>query len=317
MFLQIANSGFPSDCSSESQKAAYVEGINKAMKWTSNEDTLKIAGVRDNVALRSFFKLLSNALLGKFGQDGSGRKYYVSVNNQQDLERCFWREDTIVADWAIMSPNCAELQLESKQQFNKIALKSNCVIAAHVTSYARIIMDKWLRNLLANNITVYYTDTDCFMFEMPKLATIPLPIGYAYGQFKDELASQVVKSFYTLGPKIYQLALENVATLSKETISKLKGFYVSSASGRAVVHDTLFQEFVEKYLANIDAEARLGQWQIKTTKNRQLKSIILQKVIRNSIFSKRVAFRGHSPPIYETMPYGYSEAMFLDLLNTL
>ena len=112
------------------------------MKWTSEEDKLNESEVKDNVALRSFFKLLSNALLGKFGQDSSGRKYYVSVHNQQDLEKCFWREDTRVTDWAIMSPYCAELQLESKQQFNKIALKSNCVIAAHVTSYARITMDK-------------------------------------------------------------------------------------------------------------------------------------------------------------------------------
>ena len=170
-----------------------------------------------------------------------------------------------------------------------------------------------MRALLSNNIIVHYTDTDCFMFEKQRGTKIPLPLGCAYGQFKNELPSQEVLSFNSLGPKIYQMTLQNMLTFSKETVSKLKGFYVSSLTGKAVVHDRLFEDFVEKYLANTDAEARLGQWQIKTSKNRQLRSVILQKIIKNSIFSKRVAFRGFHPPIYETLPYGYSAIMFFNL----
>jgi hypothetical protein len=179
--------------------------------------------------------------------------------------------------------------------------------AAHVTSYARIAMDKVFRQLEVLGISIKYSDTDSVIVALKRGQIFPLIIGQCFDQFKDELPGCVITSFYSLGPKIYQITYQKDGTF--HTITKLKGFYISSQRAKQVVHETIFQTFVENFLQGKHMEAKLGQWQIKTTKNRQLKSIILQKVLKNSLYNKRVAFTGQIHSL-DTLPYGYNSAMY-------
>jgi hypothetical protein len=106
---------------------------------------------------------------------------------------------------------------------------------------------------------------------------------------------------------------EDLVTKECKTLTKVKGFHISSQKGKAVLHDKIFQRFVEQYLQGEDAEAKLGQWGIKTTAQRRLKNVILQKVLRNSVFSKRVSFRGDVHSL-KTLPYGYSDEMYQNII---
>jgi hypothetical protein len=51
-------SGFPDNCEQEAEKQEYVADINKGMGWTLPEETVKVADVEENTALRNFYKLL-------------------------------------------------------------------------------------------------------------------------------------------------------------------------------------------------------------------------------------------------------------------
>jgi hypothetical protein len=114
---------------------------------------------------------------------------------------------------------------------------------------------------------------------------------------------------------MYQLTYKDHITGELHTMTKLKGFFIQSQKGREIVHDNVFKGFVEGYLRGEKMEAKLGQWQIKTTKSRRLKSTITQKVLKNSIFNKRVAFIGQEHSSTTTLPYGFTEKMYNDIFT--
>jgi hypothetical protein len=174
-------------------------------------------------------------------------------------------------------------------------------------------MDKIIRQLEDNNICIYYSDTDSVIFSLKRGHANPLIEGNCFDMFKNELPGCTIKSFYSLGPKIYQIMFRSDKDLSYQTITKLKGFYISSQRAKEVIHDTIFKTFVENYLKGVEMEAKLGQWQIKTTKNRKLKSIIMQKVLKNSLYNKRVAFTGKVSSM-ATLPYGFTNDMYQEFI---
>jgi hypothetical protein len=254
-------------------------------------------------------------LQGKFSQNNSERKTTITLSSQKELDDAFWNESTKVCDFIQMSPHVAEVVIQSRSGFNRPNLRGNSVISAYVTALARVEMDKNIRLLLESGAILYYSDTDSLLYSLKKHQINPLIEGPCYHQFKNELPGCVILSFYSLGPKMYQLTFMNLKTKKIETLSKLKGFYLHSLKAKEIVHDKIFKEFILAYLREENVEAKLGQWLIKTTKTRELRNIIIQKVLRNSMFNKRVAFCGQINSL-TTLPYGYDEAMYnKEILN--
>jgi hypothetical protein len=246
---------------------------------------------------------------GKFGQDISSKKSIVTVNCQKDLNELFWKEDATICDWMVMSPHVVEVSVETKKGFNRPNLNGNCVIAAHVTAYARIEMDKAIRLLLRHGISILYTDTDSIIFILKQNQKNPLSVGNCFNQFKDEIPNATILSFYTLGPKIYQITYQNNVTKEIKTDTKVKGFFLKSKKGKEIIHDKIFANYVEQYLRGEDVSAKVGQFQLKTLPKRKLKSVLSQKVLTNFGFNKRVAFRGEINSM-QTLPYGYNLTMY-------
>jgi hypothetical protein len=171
-----------------------------------------------------------------------------------------------------------------------------------------------IRNAKLSTYSYYIPrDTDSLVVRLKKGQQFPCPEGACFNEWKDELPATRILSFYSLGPKIYQLTYEDLLTKQCKTVTKVKGFFISSQKGKAVLHDTIFKEFVEQYLKGEDSEAKLGQWSIKTNPQRHLKNVIQQKVLRNSIFSKRVSFKGDVNSLY-TLPYGYTKDMYEEII---
>lgn len=114
---------------------------------------------RLNFITATYYIYISLGLLGKFGQDTSTKVSTIAISSQKELDDLFWKEDVTIEDYIVMSPHVVEVSVKNKSSFNRPNLKSNAIIAAHVTSYARIEMDRAIRILLAQNISIYYSDT--------------------------------------------------------------------------------------------------------------------------------------------------------------
>ena len=253
---------------------------------------------------------------GKIGQCNALRKDMKPVSTQQELDALFWHEDTEVLDFFHISKNIVEVQTATVTGYNKPNKNSSSVIAAYTTSKARITMQKALLACLTKKIIPIYTDTDSYVLKCPKGIELPLNMGNAFYQFKNELPNQKISFFHSIGAKMYQLAYyaDNSKGNDKvKVITKLKGFFLKSEHSKNIVHDRLFTNYIDLYLQNEHAQTTVAFWQIKTNRNRQLSPMITEKVLTNSGFSKRVAFKGDNFS-YKTLPFGYSLNMYTNVI---
>ena len=152
------------------------------------------------------------------------------------------------------------------------------------------------------------------IFTLPKGVANPLKIGNCLWMFKNEVASGcIITGFNCLAPKLYELSILNLKTGLTETYTKVKGFTINNERQKSVLAQRqVFKTFVNSYLDGVDLELSLGQWNIKCSKKRTLTSVISQKLLKNSIFSKRVSFRGaqYRSKNNLTLPYGFTQDMY-------
>ena len=175
----------------------FQKGENVFKDYVEHLFELKRIGNKDE---RDVFKLLLNTLYGKWGQH---REYQMDVitgnlDLMEKIEKTFTNikqttfTDT-VAGYSFSSAPNPELLKESPDLFNNLSnlfekgLESrpaNIAIAAAITSYARIEIDKFKR---LPGFEIYYSDTDCVILNKP------LPkeyLGDALGLMKNELADE-------------------------------------------------------------------------------------------------------------------------------
>ena len=79
-------------------------------------------------------------------------------------------------------------------------------------------MDRIIRELETQGITIYYTDTDSYVISVKRGQKVPLVEGPCFDMFKNELPHCRITSFYSLGPKIYQLQYESAKDLTLHTM---------------------------------------------------------------------------------------------------
>jgi hypothetical protein len=166
---------------------SYIEAIYK-LKETGNKDE------------RDVFKLLLNSLYGKFGQI---REHLMNIitddpktmklieQKYSNIKVTSFKEGTVGYSFD-KAPNPYLLE-DSPELFNllkdqyEIAIENrptNMAIAAAITAYARIEIDKYKR---LPDTELYYSDTDCVVISKP------LPkefVGKAIGQMKNEVGAK-------------------------------------------------------------------------------------------------------------------------------
>ena len=157
---------------------------------------------------------------------------------------------------------------------------------------------------------------DSLVFTLPPGAENPLKVGPCLWQYKNEIPQGWrLSAFYCLAPKLYEMVILNDATGETKTWTKVKGFTVKSERQQAtLLGQNVFQSFTDAYLEGKDVSVNVGQWNIRVDKARNLRSVICDKILRNNIFSKRVAFRGLQYRVNNknnmSLPYGFNEAMY-------
>ena len=161
--------------------------------------------IEPNEAQRNYYKLLSNALFGKFIQRRD-QTDIVFVKSQEELTKLYL-SGNVIEDF--MCPNENVCMAFVKKNVLKLSpnRKQNIYIGSQITAYAREVIYQHMQSiLLLKDYKIYHVECDSIYFSGPANKPCPLPISNAVGDFKLEYSSKIL-NFYGFGPKHYCLTL--------------------------------------------------------------------------------------------------------------
>ena len=115
----------------------------------------------------------------------------------------------------IISENVLSLQYKKIDDYEEDVPNSNTIIAAFVTTYARLKLYEYMDKLGKNAL---YCDTDSVIFLAQPGSYVP-PTGDYLGDMTDELDGDTIETFVSTGPKCYAFK----TTGGKQTL-RMKGF---------------------------------------------------------------------------------------------
>ena len=120
---------------------------------------------------------------------------------------------------------------------------------------------------------------------------------------------EIVKKM-ALGLKSYQILLKtgDADGCGQELshVTKIRGFTLKGAAAVAALENDKFEKFVCSLIQQRSKRVHIPHFNIlRERTSRQLYSVISRKLLRNDVFTQRVAFKGY----HYTLPYGYSENM--------
>ena len=166
--------------------------------------------IKKNPGLRGVSKLALNSFYGKFGQRTNIRKTKV-IKDVGSLYNIMTDKSKDVCDFPVMNDDVMEIEFKNSSDFEPISQKTNPVIAAFCTSWARI---KLWNTMYELGDRVLYHDTDSVIFSSTPDDTMPA-LGNYLGQLTDELSCKNIgckednctghwiEEFISCGPKNY------------------------------------------------------------------------------------------------------------------
>ena len=198
-----------------------------------------------------------------------------------------------VLDVDLVSDETIEIRYEYTDSFIKPDAKTNVVVAAFTTAYARLKLYDVLDMLQER---VLYYDTDSVIF-VSKPGEPEPPTGPHLGQLTDELGGDYITSFVSGGPKNYSYRTNT----DKVETRKVRGITLNCTAKQKVNFDVI------RSLVYLHAECNVtGQVSVdipfKITRNTKTKNIETKRMKKDYriVYNKRVIVDD-----YRTLPYGY------------
>ena len=176
--------------------------------------------------------------------------------------------------------------------------KTNVIIAAFKTSYARVYLYQYLSKINRRNL---YCDTDSIIYqETPDSPQIDT--GYLLGNFKNELKkpSDFIKCFVGTAPKSY-----GFETYQKQIDCKCKGFTLNYNASQKINLKPMIDMIAndQQKQINVTYEHRIKRSRYGETR---LNSVTENKTYKMT-FDKRILMDNH-----ETLPFGYKPDEIVD-----
>ena len=236
-FLKIKqeSSGLPENVNSEN--------VHKFIDSYRNHEGIHLiaTNIKRNPGLRGVSKLALNSFYGKFGQRTNLRKTKL-INDVGVLYDFLTDKSKEIVDFHIMNENVIELEFKNSDDFEPLSSRTNVVIAAFCTSWARLklwfVMDKLGSRVL-------YHDTDSFIFSSAQGEDDP-KLGNYLGDLTDELTCKNIgckkenceghwiQEFISCGPKNYSFKLN-----TGEVVCKVRGFSLNYSSSKIINFDSM------------------------------------------------------------------------------
>ena len=222
--LKQEASGYPASCTTEEERARYVEEYEKHEGVRLNPENIS-----RNEGLRSLAKLMANSHWGKFAQR-SNKMQMSYVNDAKEYIRLMSDMTLDVHDVHHVNDSTVSLLWNKRDEFDSGSPGTNVVLAAYTTSNARLRLYEMAEKL---GDRLYYVDTDSAIF-LHREGMYSPPLGDFLGGLKDEVPDDVITEYVGLGPKNYALKLA-----AGNAVCKVRGFSLNYRASKLINFDTL------------------------------------------------------------------------------
>ena len=156
--------------------------------------------------------------------------------------------------------------------------------------------------LVNQNFTVYYTDTDSLLVVKPITEDLPFCLKDTPGFFRNEYPDETVVSFLSVGPKSYCLRLKNTRGQIREVI-KCAGLSRTFSDGRGIGNDEYLEQ-VNSFKENIRSFLKVPHAK-KGLSNQQLRYIKKEGRFTFAVTQSKQRVVDTSSPNLASKPYGY------------
>ena len=276
--------------------------LNDKMQLDDPNFQISPENFKPNNAQRNYYKLLCNALFGKFIQRRD-QTDIIFVKSQEELSNLYFGGN-VIEDF--LCPNENVCMVFVKKNILKLPpnRKQNIYIGSQITAYAREVIYRHLQSiLLLKDYKIYHVECDSIYFSGPTDKPCPLPLTTAVGDFKLEYTN--ILNFYGFGPKHYCLNYLDENGQCKN-VCKYSGLSLTNDFNARVINETTFEKFLNDFINQTESAIELNQKIIKSDFKRLHSYGQVQKfTFRNKISQRR--FVDNTDSHMTTFPYGYSE----------
>ena len=182
--------------------------------------------------------------------------------------------------------------------------KTNCLLGAQVTAYARQIIHEHASQLVNLNYTLFQINTDSIMFALPSNDNIPFNISHAVGDFKLEIPGCVL-TYYSFGTKSYSIT-HQISSNEIKTLSKVCGLSIQGKITAELLNNELFHYYIDQSILKNSKAMKVPQSRFKKDfKSLKVKSLLTNVNFSNSLVTRRIL--DINDPFLKTFPYGYKK----------
>lgn len=278
---------------------SYCDFLNTTMGLSLVK--LEPSNIKPNKKMKEFYKLAANALFGKLQQRSDHLKS-LFASSQSELENLYFENEETIQNIICYNDIVCEVLLKPDVCKLPPNRKTNLYIGAQITSYARQTIYEHLNTLLKINAKIFYVDTDCLYFVLPKNIQQPLPIDHCLGHFKNVVDGEI-QSFYSLGTKNYHLTYKTQHNEIK-TMTKLKGLSLQSVNVENEIDLNLYETYIENFVNATITKKSINQLRKKSTYSSYPISQLELHTFSNQINLERIIVKDE---IYSSVPYGFNQ----------
>ena len=295
--LKQEKSGWPSWVKTEKDAEEYIRRYEDKMGIK-----LDPKQIEKNAGLRSIAKLFLNSFWGKFGQrENMVQQKYVTP---AEFFKLFNDDTVVIHGWEMIGDDKDRgatmlLRYQKGDECISPSHSTNVVLAAYVTSHARLRLYSFLEQLQHR---VLYFDTDSVIY-ISKPGYPDLPTGDYLGELTDELAEygegSYITEFVSAGPKNYSYKVYSTNDLKIHQVIKVKGHPLNFTSMKHVNAKNMKRMVKAFVLSGQKKEVIVVMPRIQRMDHHKLVTRLVRKVYR-VVYDKRVVKSD-----YTTVPYGY------------
>lgn len=285
-FLKIKQeaSGYPNWVSTEEDKNLFIEEFYKHEGIILSKEI-----IMENSGKKALAKLMLNSQWGRYAMQ-SNKTQSKFITTCEDLYKVFLNKQFEVKDLIFPTDEVAIAFYENKKEMHWGSNQTNVVLAAFVTSQARLKLYSELEKL---EDRVLYFDTDSIIYKKIPGQYEPV-LGDYLGEFTNEIDEKdghEIIEFVSAGPKNYAYTLNTGISYCK-----VKGFSLNCTAEKLIN----FERMKEIVCNENSSSTKVCQNTIvRDKKDWSLKTKTMDKVYR-LVYDKRVIMSDLS-----TLPYGY------------
>ena len=294
--LKAQASGYPQGVDTQEEKLNYVKQFSQH-EGIELDPTL----IEHNPGMRSIAKLALNSFYGKFGQRTSMKKS-VFIRDPHLVYQLLSDYTKKICDMHVMNEDMAIVEYTDIEEFKEQDRKTNVMISALCTTYARLKLWEVL-NQLGDH--VLYHDTDSVIYSYLPNSLHP-PTGSFLGELTDELTCKNVGckgcieghwiiEFVGCGAKNYAYKLN-----TGQVVCKVRGFSLNYAASQVVNLDSM-RQVLEEWRHKLKPTEILT-YKTMISRDKYSTRVYTHQLAKSYglVYNKRVVSDD-----YSTLPYGY------------